>query len=325
MSSDNIKIIQILYDISNYAAILKQKYKARAYLRGAKEIEKLTINLTPDNVKNILVQQKVPYVGPGITSTVIEFLTTGKVKELNSLRSNPKIIAHKELSQIIGVGPVTVEQWWLDEIKSIKDLKQAIADGKILLNNMQTLGLKYVDDLNQRIPRAVVSEIAASIKSLIDIEDNAIQFEVAGSYRRGAETSGDIDILITGEITLSDVITRLKIDPRFIEAVSSGKEKITFLYKDTDNIARQVDIIVMNKDKYAAALLYFTGNWEFNAKMRGCAKARGYRLNQNGLFKIIPGGMLQLVKTMTEHDIFKELKLNYIQPSERNIDSITCE
>ena len=139
---------------------------------------------------------------------------------------------------------------------------------------------------------------------------------IAGSYRRGASTSGDIDIIATSteyeETLLKNVSLELENDPDFVAVMSSGSERLTFLYKY--GMVRQVDILYLPKSEFYPGVLYFTGDWSFNEEMRRYARKKGYRLNQRGLYQLKPP---KLIKVNSEKEIFDILGLSYVEPPAR--------
>jgi len=324
----NGKLLSGLAKLQEISSVFGQTHRVSAYRRAISEIKKLSVEITKDNIKFILRVQKIPGVGEGIREKVEEFIKTGKISELEE-ETSPKFIFYSSAGKIMGVGPATLEKWWLSGITTIDQLKTFVGSGKVHLTHMQTLGLQYYDDLNERIPREEVTQIGDEIKSTILELEPKIIFEIAGSYRRKLSSSGDIDILISNPVENAassvstgdgpaNILEKLTLDlennPRFVAIVSSGAERLTFLYKNTK--VRQVDILLIGYPSFYAALLYFTGDWEFNQAMRGFAKAKGFRLNQDGLFKYV-GGKLEPIPATSEKDIFDALGLQYIEPQNR--------
>lgn len=298
-------LINALSELAKIYAIMGQEYKSRAYHKAILELK----------------NARMDSISPAIRDKISEYNNSGRIAELEKLKKDTKIRAYMELSRILGVGPATIEKWWDLKIRSIANLRAAVAKKKVALNKMQKYGLRYYDDLNTRIPRAEVASLGGYIKqTLIQINPNII-FEIAGSYRRGAESSGDIDIIVSDrghfvQDLLESLVTELSHDPRYIDTLSKGLERVTFLYKYADRV-RQVDILNIPYPSYYAALVYFTGSYEFNTVMRGFAKTHGFRLNQNGLFKISAKGMTH-VPIQSEQELFQLLGLEYVSPSARD-------
>tara|TARA_R110002153_G_scaffold273471_1_gene444439 strand:- start:13324 stop:14181 length:858 start_codon:yes stop_codon:yes gene_type:complete len=267
-------------------------------------------------------------VGVGIGKKIAEFQRTGDIASANVVDD---IRAFKELSGILGAGPSAVSQWMDMGIKSLVQLRRAIAKKQVKLTTMQQYGLLYYYDLSQKIPRATVAKISGVIFKVIRNLCVKCKMETVGSYRRGAEMSGDIDIITNQEYAMKELEKNLMRLPVYITTLSIGKERYSFLIQDTDaNLARQVDILRLKQ--YYTGILYFTGSWEFNAAMRGYAKSHGYRLNQQGLTRVAKANTVKVkaakpsvakpsvakpIKVKSEADVFKILGLRYIEPRMR--------
>ncbi|SIP86133.1 DNA polymerase family X [Pacmanvirus A23] len=317
----NEKLISILNEIREIADILGEVYKEKAYGKAIPEIKKLNFEITPANIE-LIKTRKIPGVGPGILGKIIEFVTTGVILELEKAKKSRKVQAFRVLSGIAGVGPATIKKWIDLGIDSLPKLRKAVASGKINLNTMQKYGLRYYADLNERMPHAEVAYLGEIVKSILLQIDPEMIFTICGSFRRNVSTSGDIDILVTNPHTFNDELLEIFMDiidtdVNFIDYLSSGKERVTFLYKSpVSKKARQIDILNLPYGSYYAGVLYFTGSGEFNVYFRAYAKSKGYRLNQDGLYKYV-GKRLVLVPTRSEREIFDILKLKYIPPHQR--------
>ena len=317
----NEKLIAVLNEIRDISDILGEIYKEKAYNRAIPEIKKLDFEITPANIE-LIKKRKIPGVGEGILGKIVEFVITGRIDELEKIRNTKRVKSYRELSKIAGVGPATVKKWLDLKIDSLPKLRKAIASGKIKLNTMQKYGLRYYHDLNERISHAEVTKLGEIIKSILLQIDPEIIFNIAGSYRRNTPTSGDIDILVTNPHTFNDDLLHIfmdiiDLDPNFIDFLSSGSERVTFLYKSPmSNKVRQIDILNLPYSSYYAGILYFTGSYDFNTAMRMHAKKLGFRLNQDGLYKINKN-KLELIPTASEKHIFDILHLKYIRPEQR--------
>jgi DNA polymerase/3'-5' exonuclease PolX len=306
MSSE---LINIFTELLHIAEILGSDIKAAAY-RNVINVLSAT-NVTRENVKTLKI-------GKSSRDKIIEYFNTGRVIELETLRNSRQVRAHRELGKIAGVGPATVEKWLALGVDNIPKLRRAIAKHTITLNHMQQIGLLYYVDLNARIPRAEVTQIGQSIYNILRFLDPQIEFTIAGSYRRGRADSGDVDIIVSNKSHFDDellpsFISIMVDDPNFVDVMSAGQERITFLYRV--NKIRQIDILNIPYGSYFAALNYFTGGFEHNKWLRGIAKQKGYRLNQNGLYK--QGAKLTLCNVTSEREIYDILGVAYIEPNDR--------
>lgn len=309
----NAKVADILNQFAELYDVAGDTYRASAYLRAAKSVRRLPWELSRE-----LGPIKIEGVGKTIRAVIEEYLRAGAVRELQRLQKRRDIVTIRKLSVIPGVGPVTARKWYEQGIRSLSDLRRAVRRGSIRLTHMQGLGLKYYKDLNERIPRAEVAAIGKKICGVVRGVDRDATCEVAGSYRRGLPDSGDIDILITTPVYksgfLAEVLARLRRTRNYVDSYVIGEQRVSFLYAEKK--VRQVDLLYLHRDAYAPALVYFTGSGSFNERMRGLFKARGYLLNQNGLYKLEKAGR-RLIPMQSEEDVFRELGMDYIPPELR--------
>ena len=195
-------------------------------------------------------------------------------------------------------------------IFTIKD----ITNSKIPLNSLQKIGIKYYTDLSKSIPRNEIFEIKNYLQSFIKEI-----LKLVGSYRRNAERSGDIDILISCEKInclqeISKIVVNLDI---YIDTLILGKTKFSFLIK-WNGIVRQVDFLLVPKKSYYTALFYFTGNTQFNQKIRGIYKKRGWLLNEYQIHK----NKNEIIYPKSEQEIFKLVNLEYLEPKRPTVRAI---
>lgn len=320
----NAKLIAELNQLQEIAGLLGEPYREKAYRRAINSLGKLPIEITKDNLSTVR-KMKIPGIGEGIMNKIVEWAKTGKIAEISKLKKSPEYRAYQEFSGIAGVGPATIREWAAQRVYTRAQLRKAISTGRIKLNHMQKYGLKYYTDLNSRIPRDEVTKLSEYIKRLLIQSDPGVIFSVAGSYRRGLPNSGDIDILVSNkdrfhDTLLSELVDSLHSDRNFIDTLSTGKERVTFLYRSPiSGKVRQIDVLNIPYGSYYAALNYFTGSWQHNERLRGIAKTKGYRLNQAGLFKYVGKDkkMLELIPTRSEEEIYRILGERYIPPEQR--------
>nr|XP_019010474.1 uncharacterized protein I206_04943 [Kwoniella pini CBS 10737]OCF49255.1 hypothetical protein I206_04943 [Kwoniella pini CBS 10737] len=230
---------------------------------------------------------------------------------------------------IYGVGRQHANDLYRLGARSIDDLRT----GRYSLTAGQMIGLQLYDDLKARIPRNECKDIFEIIRSEAQAIDDKVWIEIMGSYRRGQDSSGDVDILITREGEEGDskkgivkeLIQRLKkkglvthdlgtpTDWSAPEAKWMGVGRLSTVHKH-----RRIDILSIPFENWGAALIYFTGNEVFNRSMRLYARKQGFGLNQRGLYKGVmrekDGTKLtegELVASRTEQDIFDALGLRW--------------
>lgn len=256
---------------------------------------------------------------------IIQFLRTGAFEELDRLRQHKKVRAFAEWRPILGTGAQDMESWYRKGLRGLADLRRAVADGRINLRPIQRCGLYHYADLTKRIPRSNTERIADDIMAHIVTIDPTAELTIAGSYRRGAASSGDVDLIVRiSELDGIRVLNAHKLeaslsaDPNYVHTVLGGTERLTVLWL-CDFVA-QVDVIFTTGTNYWTALSYFTGSYQHNEWLRGIAKARGYRLNQTALVKFVQRGAYrveEIVDISSEKDIYDELGQAYIAPENR--------
>lgn len=291
LDNDKAKIIGLLRELADLYAVLHDTRRRNSFMKAVSYLNEQDI--IPDE-KHELV--KIKGVGPNIADKIIEIKKTGRLSKLDKLALAQK--NDLRLLKVKGVGPAHLKKFKDIGIETLEDLKQS----DINLTKLQQLGLKYYDDLNSRIPRDEIATFDKKFQKIL--KKLQIKGEITGSYRRGAETSHDIDIVITGEQqALKQVVTDLKNSIKFIADLSSGTKRYSGLFV-LDKIVRQIDILYTHPESYLFALIHFTGPQEKNIIMRNKAKEMGYKLNELGMIK----GNTS-VKIKTEDELMKILDL----------------
>ena len=283
------------------------------------------LSLTEDITSPSQLEGK-QYIGNTIINKLNEYDKTGTLVVFEREKENPDIW----LTDIHGIGPKKAQELVSKGIQTIDQLRD---QKDKLLNDTQRIGLQYYDDIMQRIPRTEIQEYDKLFNStfkLTSTPDKNMEYEIVGSYRRGAKTSGDVDVIITGNdsIIYEHFINKLKDDGIIIETLSKGNTKSMVITKLPGyDIARRVDFMFTPLDEYPYAILYFTGSKSFNTAMRGYALKLGISLNEHGMYEKIKGnkkGDKISRDVKTEEDIFKLLFLKYKLPEER-LDSRSLE
>ena len=267
-----------------------------------------------------------------------EYIDTGTVAVADQVLREPALVSAINLTKIYGVGSKKAQSLFNDYgIHTISQLQQQLAIHPKILNTKQKMGLEYYDDLQLRIPR---KEMKAYNKELAKISRKIspdLVFSVAGSFRRGLSTSGDIDVLITSsnpsvspEVLRKQFISYLEEKGIMRGVLANGKIKFMGIVKLENKgfaSARHIDIIHTPIKEYPFALLYFTGSGGFNVAMRGTALKLGYTLNEKYIYNkntkkpvdsSVILGKIGKPSFETERDIMEFLDMKYISPTKRN-------
>lgn len=302
-------------DIAN-----KEPFKARAYAKVIGELKALSTPIT--SYEDIAA---IAGIGDKISKKIKEILETGGLKAAEIAKEKYNITALDQFQNIYGVGPAKATELVTAGITSISQLRDAIKTNPKLLNDKQKIGLKYYEDLLERIPRNEMIEHEDILHNRLPhtMEDYAC--ELVGSFRRQADTSGDIDVLIRiphesteEEIAknLLDYVNILKDFGYIEEVLALGDKKCMAICRMYGGKARRLDLLMTPDHEYATALLYFTGSDRFNVAFRQHALSKGYTLNEHALKPLTTNVRLPPYFA-TENDIFRFLGLRYIEPSQR--------
>jgi len=312
----NEKLIELVDTLGNIMAKKGEPFRSRAYKKAQESLIVYPDEITVENYQNL---QSLPGVGETIIKKFKEYVNTGTLRVLEREKNDPRNI----FSDIYGVGPKKADE--LVEKHDIKTLEQLKEKQESVLNNKQKVGLKYYEDILKRIPRGEIVEFEEIFKETFDsVKTGGADFEIVGSYRRGAKTSGDIDIIITSDDkkVFVDFVDKL-IEKEIITSdgvLSRGGTKSLVVAKlPNSDTARRVDFMYTSKQEYPFAILYFTGSKYFNTVMRGRALSMGYTLNEHG-FHVMDGkkkGAKFDRIFADEKEIFQFLKMIYKEPHER--------
>ena len=306
----NLLVAQILYKIADLLELQEQgsPFIPRAFRKAAATIEALQEPIEGIAKKNKL--REIPGVGEGIAKKIIEIINTGSCKEYESLKKSTPM-DYEELMKVQGLGPKKIKQLYQTlHIKNLKDLESAIKQGKI--SGLEHFGEKTQENLKQSLSfaksptRFLLSEAYPAAQEFKKyMQKKAQQVEIAGSLRRCKESVGDVDILAAGNKELADYFTKYK-DVKKVLAKGETRSSVIL------NNGLQIDLRIIPKESWGAALNYFTGSKEHNIALRQIAIKHNRKLNEYGLFQ----GEEQIAGK-TEEELYKKLGLKYIEPELR--------
>ena len=309
----NQDFIDILEKLNNIMMKQGEPFRARAYQKAQE-----TIMAYPSDITDPSQLKGLPGIGDTIMEKLNEYVQTGTLAVLEREKTNPINI----LADVYGIGPKKAKELVDNGITTIEQLR---ARQDELLNDIQKVGLKYYEQILERIPRSEIEEYNAVFKSIfakIASQDPSAKFEIVGSYRRGAQASGDIDVIITGNSvtiykSLVDELIKQKI---ILNVLSRGTSKTLVIAKlPGKEIARRVDFLFAHPEEFPFSILYFTGSKAFNTVMRHRALEQGYTLNEHGIsfMENKVKGQKVVQAFPDERSIFDFLKIVYKTPMER--------
>lgn len=281
------------------------------------------------NMKNITSVDEIKNikgVGDGTIKRVNEILLTGTLIELKYLKSKLKKLLKlnklvDELCNVIGIGSITaIDLISRYNILSLDDLKVRVNTGSIKVNDKIKLGLMYEGKYETTIKRKYITKIYERIRNLLPIKSI-----ICGSYRRGKSESHDIDLLLCDpklktmdDVKKSDILFRiikkLKKNDLITDDITSDDVKTKYMgFTSYNDKLYRIDVRLVSEESWFAAMVYFTGSYQLNIRMRNKAKKLAYKLNEYGIYNI----MGKQIPIKSEQDLFDILKLHYLEPEKR--------
>jgi len=334
----NNKIITILTIVKNYYEEQNDRIHINAYERAIYQIKHWNKPITKGNELSDLIG-----IGKGMIEKIDTIIETGtlpiikekgleKRLEKGLEKGNGEAI-HSNLDNIhiLGFGKIFIKELKNKyNARTINDIRKLVVSGKVKLNNTQSLGLKYYEDLQIPIPRTEITMLGNKIKDIVEKENMFLRCFIAGSYPSGTKaTSKDIDILIVVNDDVGRVDRYGSIESNYIkkniinniqkhiplETISIGNTKFLGLikspyggngngndngngnsnYNNNNNKWRHLDIRVVNYEEMPYTWLYYTGGKVFNKLIRERLHNKGYKLNEYGIYKVENGKDTQII------------------------------
>jgi len=320
---DNKAIANILYETADLLEIDGQdSFRIRSYRNAAQAIENY-----PQQIKDLIKDPenfpKIPGIGKGMLQNLKELFDTGKLAVQAELleKYHPSML---QLLKIQGLGPKTIALIWsAHKVCDVDGVEKLAREGKI--RELPRMGekheaklIKAIEDYRRIGGRFLIDAAEIEAEKLIAYVEKFPGIEKitpAGSLRRGRETVGDLDILVTGQACTTEAgrqeaISHVAKYPPLMDVIASGDNKISFHLRD----GMQVDVRLLPPESFGAAMQYFTGSKAHNVALRQRALRMKYTLNEYSL-ATLEGE--KPVARKTEEEIYAKLKLDYIPPELR--------
>ena len=296
-------------------------FRIRSYRRAAETAEQTTVDLTaaaPDTAKLL----EIPGIGKGMAANLQAIAETGTLPLREELLAKYGA-SLLELLRLPGMGPKTVALLWsAAQISSIDQLAEAIEAGR--LAGLPRMGEKQIEKLKKGIGdyrrsagryRIDVAEDAAQrIGEYLLAFPGIERVTPAGSLRRGRETAGDLDLLVTGPACKPEhtgaAVEYVAAYPGILNIIAKGENKVSFHLSN----GLQVDVRLLPSESYGAALQYFTGSKAHNVALRQRALKMGYTLSEWALARLDDE---QVVARTTEEEIYAALGMDWMPPEMR--------
>ena len=320
---DNKGLATIFYETADLMEIDNDDpFRIRSYRRAAEALE-----AQPQQISDIIAEPKrvleIPGIGKGMLANMQELFREGKLALHEELlkKYRPTML---ELLKISGLGPKTIALLWsAHQVCDIDGVEKLARAGKI--RELPRMGekqeqkiLKSIEDYRRIAGRfclddaeRVAEKLIEHLRELPGVE----KITPAGSLRRGRETVGDLDILVTGPLGTNAEQRNAAIDrivnfPGIAEVLVRGDNKVSFRMRG----GMQVYVRLLPKESFGAAMQYFTGSKQHNVNLRQRALKMGFTLNEYGLARL---DNEKRVAGATEEEIYAKLGLDYIEPELR--------
>src|SRR5213075_2754635 len=320
---DNKAIAGILYETADLLEIDGQdSFRTRSYRNAAQAIEALPQQISEliDEPKKIL---EIPGIGKGMLTNMQEMFKEGRLSLHAELlkKYRPSML---DLLKVQGLGPKTIALIWSAyQVCDLEGVEKLAREGKIRI--LPRMGEKH----EKKLLKAIEDYRRIAGRFLLDVAENQAgkiiehlknyggveRVTPAGSLRRGRETVGDLDILVTGPACCDDDERQKLIEhiiklPGLMEIIARGENKVSFRLRGD----MQVDVRLLPPESFGAAMQYFTGSKSHNVTLRQRALKMGFTLNEYGL-TTLKGE--KRVAGKTEEEIYAKLGLDLIPPEMR--------
>jgi DNA polymerase (family 10) len=320
---DNKAIASLLYETADLLEIDGQdSFRVRSYRNAAEAIEAL-----PQQIADLIGEPKkvlaIQGIGKGMLANLQMLFKDGRIEAHAELlkKYRPSML---ELLKIQGLGPKTIALIWSAyQVSDLEGVEKLAREGKIrtlprMGEKHETKLLKAIEDYRRIGGRFLLDTGEVLAEKLVDHLLSIPGIEKvtpAGSLRRGRETVGDLDILVTGQGCIEDesrqtLIQHLLGFPGLMEVIAQGENKVSFRHRN----GMQVDVRLLPPESFGAAMQYFTGSKAHNVALRQRALKMGFTLNEYSLATVDDG---KPVAGKTEEEIYDKLKLDYIAPELR--------
>jgi DNA polymerase (family 10) len=320
---DNKSIATVLYETADLLEIdAADSFRIRSYRNAAQAIENLT-----EQIRDIIGEPKkvlaIPGIGKGMLLNLQELFKEGRLGMQSELlkKYHPSML---QLLKIQGLGPKTIALIWSAyQVSDVDGVEKLAREGKI--RELPRMGekheqklLKAIEDYRRISGRFLIDAAETEARKLSDYLAKLPGFDritPAGSLRRGRETVGDLDILVTGAACCSaeereKAVHYIAQYPPLMSIIAQGDNKISFRLRND----MQVDVRLLPPESFGAAMQYFTGSKVHNVALRQRALKMGYTLNEYNLADLKTGAP---VAGKTEEEIYAKLNLEYIPPELR--------
>jgi DNA polymerase (family 10) len=302
-------------------------FRVRAYRNAAHTVRTLAEPISKIAADPSRKLTEISGIGKDLASSIQTLIATRRLSLLEELQAQ---IPHSALAmlRIPGLGPKKAATLFNElKITTLEQLKAACDAGQV--RALKGFGAKTEATILAGLPFATSEELvrlywaeadvfAQQLREHLSSCSSVKQLEIAGSYRRGKETVGDLDILVESS-DINEVMDRLAEFPSIEKVLGRGETKMS-VHLAT---GLQVDLRIVPAESFGAALQYFTGSKDHNVVLRGLAKDRGLKINEYGVFRVRADEEAagptagEYIAGSTEADVYATLDLPLFPPELR--------
>jgi DNA polymerase (family 10) len=315
---ENLEVTGALTELADLLEIQgANPFRVRAYRNAVRTINGLTRSLV-SMIEEGEDLTELPGIGKDMSGHIRELIETGELGRLREvLEEVPRGVV--DLMKLEGVGPKKARKVWEElDVTTVDELEAAVQAGRV--EELDGFGkkscekiLRSIEDFRKHIGRFLLSEVDALISPLLEHMKGAPgvdRLEVAGSYRRRRETVGDVDLLALCEGDSKGVMDHFTAFAGGGRVEVSGETRGRIVLRS----GLPVDLRILPRDSYGAALHYFSGSKEHNVAIRSLAVRQGLRISEYGVFRGREGGEEERVGGATEEEVFDSVGLPWISP-----------
>lgn len=324
----NDRICDLLAIVQAAHEAKKDKFRSLGYQRAIARLKTLDYEIL--NMNDIRRLSSEPNIGSRMVTKIAEIVTTGHFRQADAVMTDKSYTAMQTLCGVWGIGPVRAMQLVHVGVRDIEGLRHAVKTNQVVLDRCQLIGLNRYEDLLKKLPRVVVTELDMYVKRVVKTIDIHVDATIAGSFLRGKESCGDVDILIHGDGTrvkkaMPLIKERMRRDGVLTDDLVEGNGKYFGVFKLPGRQYGRIDLFAVPNEQFPYALLTYTGSAVFNRSMRAKAKTLGYSLSHKGMQRVIrssSNGKTRLeasIPVQSEREIFDMLDIPYVEPCKRSI------
>ncbi|HEY2468576.1 MAG TPA: DNA polymerase/3'-5' exonuclease PolX [Terracidiphilus sp.] len=319
---DNVTMARLLSETADLMEIDgADSFRVRSYRNAAEAAEQTTVDLVAASSEAAQLLA-IPGIGKSMAANIQAIVSTGTLPLRDQLLAKYGV-GLLQLLKLPGMGPKTVALLWdAAKVGSIDQLAEAIDAGR--LKGLPRMGPKLVEKIRKGIDEFRRSAGRFRIDEAEDAADRLTAYLLAfngidrvtpaGSLRRGRETAGDLDLLVTGPACATEntgpAVDYVAAYPGIRDIIAKGDNKVSFHISN----GLQVDVRLLPSECYGAALQYFTGSKAHNVALRQRALKMGYTLSEWSLARLEDESV---VASKTEEEIYAALQMDWMPPEMR--------